>query len=379
MTTRSRPLVWAWVGCALFVIAMARDVSAGEPATTRVTYVAADQEAAAMLAAVGTLSGEHYQPDVELLVAGINGTRSSLCLMNAGPSACRQAVAFALDCWWVRDAEDGIVLSTNDRLPRGPLEVRTLTSTLHRQPQLQGLAERMLAPWLGGQAGLSYLPSEGLWSATLDSEGHRRLVELLSLCERPTAQAASRLADPATPDLRALTANDLSVRSWPMLVEGLAQVLQAPVALSPRVRLRTFPVDGVRLPRQALGQVAESLRAQGVSATWCQGVLCLGDLALPRERVERQHPAQRRRLAMIPIAHLLSNPVDGELVVATLRRHIAKTWWELPGAGIEFLADSGTLLIAADVDAQQAVLDAIGALDTLGLELGLQTITGGAR
>lgn len=379
MKTRSRAQAWAWVGCALAVLALARDVAAGEPATTQVTYVAADQEASAMLAAVGTLSGERYQPDVELLVAGINGTRTSLCLINAGPNACRQAVAFALDCWWIRDAEGGIALSTNARLAQGPVEVRTLSSTLRRQPQVQALVERLLTPWLGGPAGLSYLPSEGLWSATLDSDGQRQLVELLSLCERPSAQAVSRVADPATPDLRAIIANELSVRSWPTLVEGLAQALQAPVALSPRVRLRNFPVDGVRLSRQTLGQVAESLRAQGISANWCHGVLCLGDLSLPTERVERQHPAQRRRLATIPIGHLLSNPVDGELIAATLRRHVAVAWWELPGAGIEFLAESGTLLVAADVDAQQAVLNAVSALDTLGLELGLQTITGGAR
>lgn len=379
MTTRRHTHAWAWVGCAVAVLLLAGNAAAGEPATTQVTYVAADQEAAAMLAAVGTLSGEHYQPDVDLLVTGITGTRTSLCLVNAGPNACRQAVAFALDCWWVRDADGGIVLSTNDRLPHGTVEVRTLTSTLRRQPHLQALAERLLAPWLGGPAGLSYLPSEGMWSATLDSEGHRRLVEFLSLCERPAAQAVSRVADPATPDLRAMTGNELSVRSWPTLVEGLAKALQAPVALSPRVRLRTFPVDGVRLPSQTVGQVADSLRAQGISATWCQGVLCLGELSLPSERVARQHPAQRRRLAMIPIGHLLSNPVDGELVAATVRRHIAPTWWAMPGSGLEFLTESGFLLVAADVDTQQAVLDAVGALDTLGLELGLQTIIGGKR
>ena len=208
---------------------------------------------------------------------------------------------------------------------------------------------------------------------------HRRLIELLSLCERPNAQAVSRVADATTPDPRRMIANEVSVHTWPALVEQLAATLQAPVALSPRLRLRSFPVDGVRLSRQTVAQAVDTLRAQGIAAQWCQGVLCLAEPSLPKEHVDRQHPAQRRRLAAIPIGHLLSGPLDGELVVATLRRQIATAWWTLPGAGIEFLADSGTLLVAADVDTQHAVLDAITALDTVGLELGLQTLTGGAR
>ncbi|MBA3697609.1 MAG: hypothetical protein H0W78_01910 [Planctomycetes bacterium] len=380
MRTLRRTPAWAWASarCVAALLLVGGTV-AGEPATSRVTYNAFDQEAAAMIAALGTLSGERYQPDVELLVAGINRTQATLCLIDARPDACRQAVAFALDCWWARDAEGGIVLLTGDRLPQGPMEVRTLTSTLRRQPQIQPLIERLLAPWLGGPAGVSYLPSEGLWSATLDSEGHRRLVELLSLYERPTAQAVSRVADPATPDPRRLTARDLSARSWPALVEGLAQAVQAPVALSPRLRLRVFPPAGVPLPRQLTGQVADALRALGIAAFWCQGVLCLGEPSLPKERIERQHPAQRRSLGIIPIGHLLGSAIDGDLVVATLRRQVAARWWEMPGAGIEFLPESGVLLVAADADVQQAVLDAVAAIDALGLELGLQTIAGGAR
>lgn len=380
MRNCTRTRIWAWwVRSVVATVMLAGWAIAGEPAMARVTYTAVDQEAATMIAALGSLSGERYQPDVDLLVAGINRTQASLCLVDAGPDACRQALAFALDCWWARDADGAITLSSSERPPHGAMEVRTLTSTLRRQPQIQRLVERLLSPWLGGPAGVSYLPSEGLWSATLDQDGHRRLVELLSLCERPLAQAASRVADPGTPDFRRLTTRELSAHSWATLVEGLAQVMQAPVALSPRLRLRTFPSAGANFPRQSVGGVTDTLRSLGIVAYWCQGVLCLGEPALPKERGERQHPAQRRRLAIIPIAHLLDNPVDGELVVATLRRHVAPRWWDLPGAGIEFLADSGTLLVAADVDTQHEVLDAVGALDTLGLELGLQTISGGGR
>lgn len=368
---------WLRVSRAFIASLLMCAVAAVEVGATRISYAALDQDAATLIAGLGTLSGEHYQPDVDLLVAGINATQASLVLVDAGPDACRQAVAFALDCWWARSEDGVITLLTGDRLPRGRLEVRTLTSTLRRQAWIQPLGERLLAPWLGGQSGLSYLPSEGLWTATLDGDGHRRLVELLSLCERPLAQAVSRVADPAMPDVRRHLTTELSAHTWPALVEGLARTMQVPVALSPRLRLRAFP--GMRLPRRSLAQAVDDLRAQGIGAWWCRGVLCLGETSQPPSRTERQHPAARRRLALIPIAHLLGSAVDGELVVTALRRHVAPSWWTLPGAGIEFLPDSGVLLVAGDADAQQAVLTAVGALDTLGLELGLQTIAAGAR
>ena len=39
------------------------------------------------------------------------------------------------------------------------------------------------------------------------------------------------------------------------------------------------------------------------------------------------------------------------------------------------MPQTGALLLAADVDTQQAVLTALEAIDTLGLELGLRTLT----
>ncbi|HEX3132060.1 MAG TPA: hypothetical protein VHX44_00590, partial [Planctomycetota bacterium] len=329
-----------------------------------------------LIAALSALNSEAYQPEVELLVAGINSTHVSLSLVNASPSSCRQAVAFALDTWWAMGLDGTIVLQTSATPPRGALSARTLTSTLRRQPALEPLAEHLLAPWLGGQAGLSYLPNEGQWSASLDEDGHRRLVEFLSLCERPASQAASRVSDADTPDQRRLLGAEISVRSWPALVTELAQATQASISLSPRLRLRPFPADGVKLPRMAIAQLDTALRQNGIAARWCRGVLCLGENHVPPARVIKEHPAQRRRLALIPIGHLLTNVVDGDLIVTALRRHVAQGWWDLPGAGIEYLANTNALLVAGDVDSQQAVLDALAAIDTLGLELGLRTITG---
>lgn len=365
--------VVAWL--ALLIVALMSSLSAGESSGTRVTYAAPDQETAVVIATVSTLSSEQYQPEVELLVAGINSTHASLSLINASPSTCRQAVAFALDTWWAMGLDGTIVLQTSAIPPRGALSARTMTSTLRRQPALVPIAEHLLAPWLGGQAGLSYLPNEGQWSASLDEDGHRRLVEFLSLCERPASQAASRLADADTPDQRRLLSAEISVRSWPALVTELAQATQTSVALSPRLRLRTFPTDGVKIPQVTLAQLSETLRQHGIAARWCRGVLCLGENSVTQARTLKEHPAQRRRLALIPIGHLLTTAVDGDLIVTALRRHVAQGWWELPGAGIAYLTTTNALLVAGDVDSQHSVLDALAAIDTLGLELGLRTIT----
>ena len=342
--------------------------------STRVTYAAIDQDAAVLIAGLGPFSGELYQPDLDLLAAGIGSTRATLALVGASPAGCRQALGFALDCWWADGCDGSIVLLNGEHLPQGTISVRTVGSTLQNQPRLQPLVERLLGPWLGGQAGLSYLPSDGQWTASLDDHGHQQLVEMLSLLERPSAQALSRVGDADLPDLRRQTAGGMAAHNWPMLVEGLSAAIQGSVALSPRLRLRTFPIEGIKLREQSLGQLAGALREHGISARWLHGVLCLGDSSRPAALFEREHPAERRHLALIPIGHLLSAAVDGDLIITAIRRRISPAWWELPGAGIEFLSGSGALLVAADVDTQQAVLDAISAIDRLGLELGLRTL-----
>ncbi len=355
-------LTWSW---------------AAEAAAARVTYAAIDQDSSLLIAGLGHISGDTYQPDLDLLSAGIGSTRATLALVEASPAGCRQALGFALDCWWADGADGGVALLTGGRLPQGNLSVRTIGSTLLQQPALRPLVERLMAPWLGGQTGLSYLPSEGQWTATLDDRGHQRLVELLSLCERPTAQALSRVGDADLPDQRRPIIAGSTLHSWPALVEGLSVAMQASVALAPRLRQRAFPGGGIKLRPQDLGQLVMLLREHGIGAQWCHGVLCLGEATRPGPLYDREHPAQRRRLAVIPIGHLLTTLVDGDLIITALRRRVAQVWWEQPGAGIEFLAGSGTLLVAADADTQQLVLDATSAIDRLGLELGLRTLEAG--
>ena len=114
----------------------------GEVVVNRVSYQAADQEVADLLAGLGSISDVHFQPDVDMLVSGIGATRVRFSLINASSATARQALAFSLDCWWANDRSGNIALLTSNNPPQGVLSVRSCTSTLRRQPTIPPLAER---------------------------------------------------------------------------------------------------------------------------------------------------------------------------------------------------------------------------------------------
>ena len=346
----------------------------GEVVVNRVTYNASNQEVSDLIASVGSLSEDAYQPDIHLLLTGINATRATVSLVNASPATCRQALAFALDCWWAHDSDGNIALLTGNSPPQGPLLVRTCTSTLRRQPSIPPLVERLIAPWLSGDAGLSFLPEDASWAATLDKEGHRRLFELLRVCENLGARATTRVADVDLPDLRRLTSKDLAIHSWDTLVNELAQSMHASVALAPRLQLQAFPPTGMRIRQQALGQIISSLHEYGIRARWSHGVLCLSENGRPPARFNREHPAQRRQLALIPIGHLITSELEGNILATMIKNYVAPGSWDLPGTALELLDHNRALLVAGDLDTQHAVLEAVNAIDRLGMELGLQTL-----
>ena len=58
-----------------------------------------------------------------------------------------------------------------------------------------------------------------------------------------------------------------------------------------------------------------------------------------------------------------------------LQRAVAPSWWTQPGAGMRFLPQSSSLLVAADAEIAHQVLDALDRLDQLGLEDGLASLT----
>ena len=212
----------------------------------------------------------------------------------------------------------------------------------------------------------------------MDDNGHQRLFELLRVCERLSARATTRVADVDMPDFRRMISTEFSAHTWGTLVEELAKSMNASVAAAPLLHLQKFPPGGVRMRQQMLGHVIATLRDYGILSRWSHGVLCLSENARPPARFDREHPAQRRQLACIPIAHLLSNALDGEVLATMIRRDVSPSSWTLPGAGLELLDQNRVLLVAGDIDAQHAVLEAINAIDRLGLELGLQSLAAGS-
>jgi hypothetical protein len=347
---------------------------------TRVSYRAEDQGNDVLLPTLSALSGERYEPVIDLLLDGVTSTRASLVLHQATPASCRQALAFALHCWWTSstDALDNkIWLTTQSFLPQGTLSVRSISSILRNQPGLQPVVESILKPWLGGDAGISLLPVDGLWTASLDEAGHRRLIEVLSLLERPQAVASTLLPDPDIVDMRRMMREPIYATSWSSLMTTLSQSCDVSVAMSPHLCLRVFPKTNINLARSSLGEIAATCAAFNIRVFWRHGVLCLGEADYHPDDADREHPAQRRHLAMIPISHLVSSPVDGELIATALRQKVASRWWEQPGAAIYYIAPARALLIGADIPTQQVLLEALNALDRVGLELGIGTLGAG--
>ncbi len=344
---------------------------------TRVSYFADDQNASVLLPALSTLAGENYEPIIDLLIDGVTATRATLVLHEASRSSCRQALAFALDCWWTTSVDafqNKIVLTNKEQMPQGDLSVRTINSTLLRHLTAQSIAEKFLKPWIHGHAGVSFLPTDGLWSATLDEAGHRRLIEILSLLERPQPTASTLVPSVDIIDSRRQLTAPIQASSWQTLVNGLSQSGRISVALSPRLRLRVFPAQNILIDKMTFAELEKKLLTYDMSVFWQHGVLCLGEARYVAENADREHPAERRRLALVPIGHIISDPLDGELIVATIQKKISPRWWQHDCAGIRYITASQSLLIAADLPTQHAILRAISQLDRLGLELGLPTL-----
>jgi hypothetical protein len=92
--------------------------------------------------------------------------------------------------------------------------------------------------------------------------------------------------------------------------------------------------------------------------------LCLGR-DQPRDA---EHPALRRRLALLPIGHLVASDLEGQLLVRAIRTQIAPWWWELSGAAIFYQAQQKSLVIAADPEIVHAIVDLLDRIDLLGFD-----------
>jgi hypothetical protein len=325
------------------------------------------QAASEAVGALSALSGGDWRCDLDLLAE--RGSRPLvLHLVNASPAEQLQAIAHALGCWWTRDASGAVIFTAASRLPQGRLRYQWTTSGLRDQRALEPLVDRLLAPWLGGDAGLAYQPGDGLWPGTLDDAGHARLVEALSTIELSQPRCPDLVPDPDQPDLEATVTVPIPGGTWGETARELSAVARVSVALGPG--LQPGAAGPSLIPPGDLREVLAQLEHAGARAAFRHGVLCLDAQTI----VEREHPASRRRLALLPIGHLLRSELDGELVATSLERAVAPESWNQPGWALAYIAPTRSLLVAADVATIHAVLDALDRLDVLGLEDGLASL-----
>lgn len=343
-------------------------------ADLRLSCEAADgRPAQAVLGALLTLDPDLGDLHTDLLVAGRGDLPVTMVLVDRAPAGARQALAHALGAWWMDDRNGRIRFLADQRLPTGAVSTRTHVSVLANAPGREALVERLMAPWLTGDAGVSYEVSDATWTATLDQEGHAILDQVLHALEGRDAPIPPLVPDAEVPDPdRPLAA--WQARSWHEAVRALA-ALGVSSSVSPGLIQDGLPGRRLDIPAGRSGDLPRRLALAGIQGDFIQGVLCLAGVT---EIVEdRQHPAQRRRLAALPLRHLVRDGVEGLALTATLRDRVMPWWWSRPGAGLWFLENHGVLLVAADATAIHAVMAALVQVDRLGLEQGLLRLHGG--
>jgi hypothetical protein len=88
----------------------------------------------------------------------------------------------------------------------------------------------------------------------------------------------------------------------------------------------------------------------------------------------REHPAHRSRLALIPIPHLLQEGVTGEALAEALRSAVAPPAWTLPGWTLSWRPTLQALIVIADPPTIHLVLDALDTLDRNGPAAGMAAL-----
>ncbi len=323
-------------------------------------------------------------PAVDYTIAAgpVAATPVTMDLRRADTDAIRQAFAHAAGRWWAPAADDPqtAVLTGAMTPPRGRLRVDTHTSGLTGAANSAGInpledtVRALMAPWLAAEAGganvpsLTYEPDSGTWTATLDEDGQSRLVGLLSDLQRLRARVPPLLADSregaAAQVWRDGNPLRLPAGGWSAWCRTLADALDGSVALAAGVGIGA-DAPAVELPLDP-GGLAERLAAVHLRIAEIHGVWCVGH----EPPMDDLHPALRRRIAILPIPHLVTEAVSGARIAAALARRVP----DLPGWGVHVLPDGRTLLVAADTASIHGVLDLLDRLDRAGQATGLESL-----
>ncbi len=287
-------------------------------------------------------------------------------LIAAGAGARRQALAHALGCWWAVPPGPGAstkaILTRAETLPSGQRSAGAYPTGLHGRPGLVPLVRAAMVPWLGGDAAISADPDTGQWSASLDGDGHARLVELLSILQHPQPLVPPLLPDPGSALAGRQSERPIQATSWGGLAERLATAFRLTTALEGAIAPST-PCQ-VDLPAGPLSQLPALLAAHGIHVALIRGALCLGRTP----PLDREHPAARRRLAVLPIAHLARRTGDDALIASILLRQVDPAAWKLPGWTIIPMDDPHCLVVAADIATIHRVAAAMARIERDGID-----------
>lgn len=349
---------------ALLSLVLCLPLTGGE---SRLSFDAADGRAASVvLGALLTLDPGLGDLHPDLLMADRGAVPVTLALTQSSTAGARQAMAHALGVWWLIDAEGGTLFVAQPRLVPGRLFTRAHVSTV-TDTTSEKLVESLMAPWLTGDAGISCEALDASWTATLDREGHAVLDQVLSALEGRDTPIPALVPDADMPD------PDQSLPAWQ--ATSLSEVVRRLAAfgisssVAPGLAQLGLPQRRLDLSAGRLGDLPRRLAQAGIQARFVQGVLCL---AIMTDTIEdRRHPAQRRRLALLPVHHLIRDAGEGLLLATTLHDRVAPWWWSRPGALLRFHEARRSLLVAADLPTIHALLGALAVVDRHGLDAGL--------
>ncbi len=321
------------------------------PATAATVSLHSDGDAATVVMGMAEdLLGQDISLAQELLADHAHSPLH-LVLHQARGDMVAQALAHALGMWYVPD-DGGYRFTRAPVLPAvGPIDVRTIPTRVSDARAIHDIIGELLAPWMGEHCGFAFHPFQGRWAATLDSAGHARFRQLITVLEKPEAHIPI-ITRPAIPS--ATIGQDISARTWFELAEQLVDATACSVSIAPDRGQHIFDPPLSLAADRPLADLPLILAGHGVHGRWHGQLLLLDDL---QQRFDSgRHPALRRLLAVIPVAQF-TNHTDAAALLNDLRRHLPEQTWQRPGYGLYHLANAESILIAADRASIAAILE----------------------
>jgi hypothetical protein len=335
-TRRGPPIV------AVLLLSVAA-VCSGEPLVCR------GFDAASAANAITSATGRLHTVDPQL-----QNQRVWFILTGPGPDEARQALAHALSCWW-----SGGSFSRNRQLPDQTMSVHAFPPLPAIQPGAESLMRRLMEPWLAGDGGLVLDLQSRVWTVTASSSGQQHCEQLLTAMGDPHPRAPNLLPAARLPEIAiSRPPAGSTLGDWAI---DLGRVAGISVALGPD--LDPAAASPARTPMR-LVDVMSACAAQGIQSGFHHGVLCLSAGAI----LDRQHPAERAAIAILPVGHLTRDADRLATLAAQLGARVAPQDWDLPGWTITPLPARAALLVVGSPEAIHAVMTALEAADQAGLD-----------